>query len=167
MENTIEDYIANHDLWKELLKKYLILQSMTEYHCTFTNDTMHAKCDTHIIRYCINNLYQAKLVIFDDISNAYPRISYNDNYDQKYRILMPCNITITELSVKDVTDDFELLATSVYKNHVIDRKDYYDFSGMCLCKMQCIYIKDFDTKEIDKLLSSFNKSMDTIINRIK
>lgn len=167
MEQQILDFIENSDTWKQFKEKYQILQHYHSYFCLFTDDTKHIQINNvNIIRFKINDEYEAKLNISNDISDIYLHY-YKDIYTNRYVIKTPCHVRLpyTGSKICDVLDnDFNI--TKVYKNYYIDINEYRKFSGFVHTIIGSISITDIDKldKFIKKMIEIFNKIITTISN---
>lgn len=161
MEQQILDFIINHDTWKQFKKKYQILQQCKSHFCSFTNDLTHEhNIHINIIRFVINNEYEAKLYINNinnDIRLQYSKSMICDNWI----INTPCHMRLpyTDFTICDTLND-NLNVTKVYKNYCIDRNEFRKYSSY-----GCITLGTIMTMDIDKL-NNFIKTMIELFDKI-
>ena len=159
MENKILEFVNNNDTWKQFKETYKLLQQKEEYFCTFSDDMKNIQNDdVNIIRFLLNNKYEAKINI---INNDDIKLHYDvDLFNNKWIVKAPFYVKISNVNpgiIEEIVNNLNI--TKIYKNHQIDYHDYAKFTGFNNVIIGNVAIKDIETLDsfIIKMTELFNK----------
>lgn len=126
MEQQIAEVINNSESWRNFKTAYISLQQISkEYVCGIVDSMAHMQqSNVNIIRFVVNNKYEAKINITNNESEIMIRYYYNKN-NNKWIIEMPFYIMLAKADntmIDDIDDEFAI--TKVYKNFQLDISDH-------------------------------------------